>query len=59
LSRWLTCALCRRRKPVGIMTAQAWGTVNGGSRVAHACPDCQDRHPDWRDQLTELLDRSE
>ena len=57
MSRWLTCAICRRRKPVGIMSAQAWGVVNGASTV-HACPDCQVDHRDWRDQLERLAGNS-
>lgn len=58
MSRVLTCSLCSRRKPVGIMSAQAWGVVNGDSTVAHACPDCQEKHRDWREQLTRLVSGS-
>jgi hypothetical protein len=55
MSRWLTCDICTQRKPVGIMSAQAWRVVNGESAAVHACPDCQHKHPDWREQLTRLL----
>jgi predicted RNA-binding Zn-ribbon protein involved in translation (DUF1610 family) len=37
------------------MSAQAWQVVNGESAVVHACPDCQQKHPDWREQLTRLV----
>jgi len=47
----LTCAICGQQKPVGIMSAQAWGVVNGGAGTLHACPDCQQKHSDWRQQL--------
>jgi hypothetical protein len=40
------------------MSAQAWGSVNGASAVIHACPDCQEKHSDWRDQLTRLVSES-
>lgn len=55
MSRALTCAICRLRKHVGIMSAQAWGVVNGESAAIHACPDCRQKHPDWHEQLTRLL----
>ncbi len=58
MSRWLTCAICRRRQAVGIMSAQAWGVVNGASTDVHACPDCQQKHPDWRNQLERLAGSS-
>jgi len=57
MSRWLTCSICRQRKPVGIMSAQAWRVVNGDSNVGHACPDCQQKHPDWQQQLERLVSR--
>jgi hypothetical protein len=56
MSRALTCAICRLRKHVGIMSGQAWGVVNGESATMHACPDCQQKHLDWREQLTRLAD---
>jgi hypothetical protein len=40
------------------MSGQAWGSVNGDSLVVHACPDCQQKHPDWREQLTRLASAS-
>ena len=55
MSRWLTCAICGQRKPVGIMSAQAWGVVNGSAGTAHACPNCQQKHADWRQQLDRHL----
>jgi hypothetical protein len=58
MSRWLTCGICGQRQPVGIMSAQAWGVVNGASSVHHACPSCQKEHPDWRDQLQRLASSS-
>ena len=54
MSRWLTCAICGQRKPVGIMSAQAWRTVNGASVTVHACPECQQKHVDWQSQLEQL-----
>ena len=58
MSRWLTCDLCKRRQPVGIMSVQAWGVVNGATSAVHACPDCQQKHGDWRDQLQRLAANS-
>ena len=55
MSRWLTCVLCGQRKAVGIMSAQAWGVVNGASGSVHACPECQQKHSDWRAQLEQRL----
>lgn len=57
MSRWLTCAICGQRKPVGIMSAQAWAVANGDTKIAHACPECQAKYPDWRDQLERLVSR--
>jgi len=57
VSRWLTCSICDLRKPVGIMSAQAWREVNGSTTVARACPECQAKHPDWREQLERLASR--
>jgi len=57
MSHWLTCDICAVRKPVGIMSAQAWREVNGGNTVARACPDCQQKHPDWQQQLERLIFR--
>jgi len=62
MSRWLTCAICGQRKPVGIMSMQAWGRLELPSNVEverpgmggttlHACPTCIQRHPDWSEQL--------
>ena len=51
MSRWLTCAICGQRKPVGIMSAQAWGKIETNPKILYACPDCQQKHTDWRDQL--------
>ena len=62
MSRWLTCAICGQRKPVGIMSMQAWGRLElppdlevehpglGGTTL-YACPTCIERHPDWNEQL--------
>jgi len=62
MSRWLTCSICGQRKPVGIMSMQAWGRLElppdlevehpglGGTTL-HACPTCIERHPDWNEQL--------
>jgi hypothetical protein len=50
VSQWLTCALCRLRKPVGILSAQSWGNVEG----AYACPECQAKYHDWREQLSRI-----
>lgn len=55
MSRRLTCEICGRLQAVGIMSGQAWETVNGGARTVHACPECQAKHHDWREQLTRLL----
>jgi hypothetical protein len=58
MSRWLTCDICGLRKPVGIMSAQAWREVNGEGTVARACPDCQQKHPDWKHQLERVAGSS-
>ena len=58
MAKTLTCDICGQRKSVGIMTAQAWGVVNGGSHPACACPSCQEKHYDWRDRLTRLVNES-
>ena len=50
MSKALTCAICRRRQVVGLLSMQSWGTVTGAQGV-HACPDCQQEHLDWREQL--------
>ena len=53
MSKALTCAICRRRQVVGILSMQSWGSVSGAEGV-YACPDCQQEHRDWRDQLARL-----
>jgi hypothetical protein len=53
MSKVLTCAICRRRQAVGLLSMQSWATVNG-ARDAHACPDCQQEHHDWRERLARL-----
>jgi hypothetical protein len=58
VSQWLTCALCGLRKPVGIMSAQSWVAVEGGSEPAFACPDCQIKYHDWREQLARIAGTS-
>lgn len=66
MSRWLTCAICGQRKPVGIMSAQAWGRLelppdleterpDLRGTTLYACPTCIERHPDWNDQLHRSL----
>lgn len=40
------------------MSAQAWGSVDGGSLIVHACPDCQEKHQDWQEQLERLAHES-
>ena len=66
MSRWLTCAICGQRKPVGIMSAQAWGRLelqpdleaerpDLRGTTLHACPTCIERHPDWNDELHRSL----
>ena len=62
MSRWLTCGICGQRKPVGIMSMQAWGRLElppeieaehpglGGTTL-YACPTCMQRHPNWNEQL--------
>jgi hypothetical protein len=50
MSKILTCAICGRRQALGLMSMQSWGTAEGSQKV-HACPDCQQEHRDWRDQL--------
>jgi hypothetical protein len=57
MSTVLTCAICRRRQAVGLLSLQSWGTVNG-SQDAYACPDCQQEHADWRERLARLADDS-
>lgn len=54
MSRWLTCALCRRRLPVGVMSAQAWGRAENNPHTVYACPECQQKQVDWREQLSRL-----
>ena len=54
MSSWLTCAICRQRKAVGVLSAQAWGVVSSAGAAVHACPDCQQKHRDWQDQLQQL-----
>jgi hypothetical protein len=39
---------------VGIFSAQSWGSVEGSSTVAYACPECQAKYHDWREQLTRI-----
>jgi hypothetical protein len=58
MSRWLTCDICGLRKPVGIMSAQAWREVNSEGTVARACPDCQQKHPDWQQKLERIAGSS-
>jgi hypothetical protein len=53
MSKVLTCAICRRRQAVGLLSMQSWATVNG-AQDAHACPDCQQEHANWREQLERL-----
>jgi hypothetical protein len=50
MSKVLICAICNRRQVVGLLSMNAWGTAHG-SPDAHACPDCQQEHVDWRERL--------
>jgi hypothetical protein len=59
VSHWLTCSICALRKPVGVFSAQSWGSVEGASAHAYACPECQVKHRDWREQLTRIANGSE
>jgi hypothetical protein len=58
MSKVLTCAICRRRQAVGFLSMQSWATANG-ARDLYACPDCQQEHRDWRDQLARLAGDSD
>jgi hypothetical protein len=53
MSKVLTCAICGRRQALGLLSMQSWGTTDGSQNL-HACPDCQQEHPDWRDRLVRL-----
>jgi hypothetical protein len=59
VSHWLTCALCGLTKPVGIMSAQSWGSAQGASEPSYACPDCQAKYHDWRERLARIAGSSD
>jgi hypothetical protein len=41
------------------MSAQSWGSVEGASQPAYACPECQVKYRDWREQLARIADSSD
>jgi hypothetical protein len=53
MTKVLTCAICGRRQPLGLLSMQSWATPDSSQNV-HACPDCQQEHADWRDRLARL-----
>jgi hypothetical protein len=55
MSKVLICAICNRRQVVGLLSMNAWGTAKG-SQDAHACPDCQQEHVDWRERLERVAE---
>jgi hypothetical protein len=36
------------------MSMQGWGSVAGPSEPAYACPACQAKYHDWREQLARI-----
>ncbi len=62
---YLRCALCDRQQADGLISGNAWGRLELPPDVGlehpalrgttlRACPTCMQRHPDWKEQLTEV-----
>jgi hypothetical protein len=67
---YLRCALCDRQQADGLISGAAWGRFElpAEAEVEHpalrgtslrACPECIQRHPDWREQLAVSLGLAE
>ena len=66
---FLRCVLCGRQQADGLISRATWGHLpvppqldtphaSGREGMLRACPQCVDRHPDWRERLGALLGRA-
>jgi hypothetical protein len=44
------CAICGQHQVGGILSSAAWGRLAEADGPL-ACPNCVEKHPDWRDRL--------
>jgi len=48
----MSCRICGRQQVWGLLSSASWGADARGE--PSVCPDCLQKHPDWRDQAEEV-----
>ncbi len=51
MAGYSTCAICGRKKSLGILSSASWGSVTTKDTTVQACPTCMGEHADWESRL--------
>jgi hypothetical protein len=51
MAGYSTCAICGRKKSLGILSSGTWGSVSTSETTVQVCPTCMSEHADWQSRL--------